>query len=387
MTAPSVSVAQELFRRPWSLRDLFFLPRRADRLEPRRAVPGHPTKARKRPRSKSSGSSIARAPREPEVPVVEKQADARVVLVVGDFLGAGLAEGLTIAFEQNPRIKVIDRTSGSSGFVRDDYYNWPQKIPEMIDAEKPAAVLVMLGANDRQQMRVGDVREPPRSENWTKEYTLRTEALAKAISDKKTPFLWVGVPAFKSSKMLSDMLAFNDIYRTAAEGVSAEFVDIWDGFVDENGAYVSTGPDMNGQPVRLRSDDGINLTRSGKRKLAFFAEKPLLKLLGETGAAGVAALTPASLPAAVPATVDIGSIKRTAPVSLRDPELDGGSELLGLVVTPKRDARSPGEKLAIEGIAPDALPGRADDFSAPRPVAPTAAQAPAAPETTTAIIP
>ena len=386
MTAPSVSVAQELFRRPWSLRDLFFLPRRADRVEPRREVPNRPTKARKRPRPKNSGSSVARVPREPEVPVIEKQADARVVLVVGDFLGAGLAEGLTVAFEQNPRIKVVDRTKGSSGFVRDDYYNWPQKIPEMIDAEKPAAVVVMLGANDRQQMRVGDVREPPRSESWTKEYTLRTGALAKAISDKKTPFIWVGVPAFKSSKMLSDMLAFNDIYRTAVEGVSAEFVDIWDGFVDENGAYVSTGPDVNGQPVRLRSDDGINLTGPGKRKLAFFAEKPLLKLLGETAATGVAALAP-SLPAAVPATVDIGSIKRTAPVSLKDPELDGGSELLGLVVTPKRDARSPGEKLVIEGIAPDALPGRADDFSAPRTVAPTAAQTPTASETTTAIIP
>jgi hypothetical protein len=59
--------------------------------------------------------------------------------------------------------------------------------------------------------------------------------------------------------------------------------------------------------------------------------------------------------------------------------------LLGLVAAPKRDARSPGEKLAIEGIAPAALPGRADDFSWPQPVAPVAGSAPAAAESTSAV--
>jgi hypothetical protein len=236
-------------------------------------------------------------------------------------------------------------------------------------------------------MKIGETAEEPLSEKWSEQYAVRTQALAAAISERKIPFVWVGVPAFKSPSMLSDMLAFNDVYRAAAEGAGAEFVDIWDGFVDENGGYVQTGPDLNGQPVRLRSNDGINLTRPGKRKLAFFAEKPLAKLLEETGAPGVATLAPASAAAPVPAAVDIGSIKRTEPVSLQDPELDGGAELLGRVVEPKRKVRSPGEKLAIEGIAPDAMPGRADDFSALPPISPPAVPLPAPVETTTAIRP
>ena len=40
------------------------------------------------------------------------------------------------------------------------------------------------------------------------------------------------------------------------------------------------GPDMNGQPVRLRGSDGISLSKAGKRKVAFYVEKPLNKLLG-----------------------------------------------------------------------------------------------------------
>lgn len=374
----STSAAQEVVQRPWTLRDLF-APRKADRIEPPAEIPQRKTRARKK---KSAPQRIAEpAPKEREAEIVEKQADARVIMVIGDFLAAGLAEGLAAAYADDPAFEVVDRTSGSSGIVRDDYFDWPKAVVELIEEEKPAAIVVMLGANDRQEMRIGEAREAPLSEAWSKQYSLRTQALAAAISERKIPFIWVGVPAFKPPKMLSDMLAFNDFYRSAAKDVGAEFVDIWDGFVDENGGYVSTGPDMNGQPVRLRSNDGINLTRAGKRKLAFFAEKPLAKLLGETDAPGVATLAPASVPALVaPPQVDIGSIKRTEPVSLRDPALDGGQELLGRVVEPKREARSPGEKLTIEGIAPDPMPGRADDFSLPPAAARDA-------ETTTAIRP
>lgn len=372
---PSSAEAQEAaVKRPWSLRNLF-MPRKADRVEPGMEVA---PKARKKPRSK-----VPRAPREPDVPVVEKLPDSRTVMVIGDFLGAGLAEGLDAAFAQNPRVRILDRTSGSSGFVRDDFHNWPETITELIDTEKPAVILVMLGANDRQQMRVDGGRETLRSDKWMAEYGARTQALAKAIAAKKVPFLWVGVPAFKYSKMLSDMLAFNDVYRAAAEGAGAEYIDIWDGFVDENGAYVSTGPDINGQPVRLRANDGINLTTPGKRKIAFYVEKPLSKLLGESTTPSVAALTPASLPKVAVPDIDIGTIDRTQPISLKDPELDGGTELLGSVAQPKRNARSPGERLVIEGVGPDASPGRADDFSWPRPLPPSSAAA----DKTTAITP
>ncbi|MER8662332.1 DUF459 domain-containing protein [Mesorhizobium sp. M1148] len=355
--------------RGWSLRDLLF-PRRSERIEPPLDVRKAKPKVKKKPR----------APVEPSAPIVEKTPDARVVLVIGDFMANGLAEGLETAFADNANIRIVERANGSSGFVRDDVYNWPEQVKSLVESERPAAVVVMLGSNDRQQMRVNDVREQPRSENWTKEYERRTEALGKALAATKVPYLWVGMPAFKTPKMTSDMLAFNDIYHSAAEKNGGEFVDVWDGFVDENGAFVSTGPDINGQAVRLRSDDGINVSKAGKRKLAFYTEKPLAKILGlaapgsvVTAAAPAAAPVEApSLPAA-PIVVD-----RTVPMLLNDPALDGGTELLGAAAAPKANPDLPGEKLILEGKAPEASPGRADDFSWP----PKAA---AATDTTTAI--
>jgi hypothetical protein len=234
-------------------------------------------------------------------------------------------------------------------------------------------------------MRVNDVREQPRSENWTKEYERRTEAFGKALASTKVPYLWVGMPAFKAPKMTSDMLAFNDIYHSAAEKNGGEFVDVWDGFVDENGAFVTTGPDINGQAVRLRSDDGINVSKAGKRKLAFYTEKPLAKILGLAAPGSVVtAAAPAgapveapSLPAA-PIVVD-----RTVPMLLNDPALDGGTELLGAAAAPKANPQLPGEKLILEGKAPEASPGRADDFSWPPKTQPPATAA-ATPDAATA---
>ncbi|MER8748863.1 DUF459 domain-containing protein [Mesorhizobium sp. M1050] len=367
------AMAQEQQDRGWSLRDLLF-PRRSERFEPPQDI----QKARPRPIVKKPRAP--RPPAEPETPVVEKAPDARAVLVVGDFMAAGLAEGLDTAFAENAGVRIVVRSNGSSGFVRDDFYNWPEQIKSLIEAEKPAAVIVMLGSNDRQQMKIGDIREPPRSENWIKEYERRADAFGKAITEAKVPFLWVGMPAFRVQKMTSDMLAFNDIYRQAAESHGGEFVDIWDGFVDENGAFVTSGPDINGQPVRLRADDGINVSKAGKRKLAFYTEKPLLKILGLTApGSAVTASAPAGAPVEAPAPAAAPIvIDRTAPMLLSDPALDGGTELLGAAPLAKANPDLPGEKLIIEGKAPNASPGRADDFSWP-PKATTAT------DTTTAI--
>jgi hypothetical protein len=347
-------------------------PRQIRRSKPRKKV------IKARPKRSSE-------PAEPEVATVEKLENARVVLVVGDFLGSGLAEGLMTAYAETPGIKVVDRTSGSSGFVRNDYFNWPAEITSIVEAEKPAAVVVMIGSNDRQQMRAGTTREEKLTVAWSREYEARATVFAAFVREKNIPLIWVGMPAFKSSSMTSDMLAFNDIYRRVAENAKGEFVDIWDGFVDENGAFVMSGPDINGQPVKLRSSDGINMTKAGKRKLAFYAEKPLSKIFGDAKAPAVGVLAPQNLPNIAIDPGVIANVDRTVPVSLTDPDLDGGSELMGVTMTPKEKAQTPGERLTIEGIAPEAAPGRADDFSGRKTLPAVASPILPADETTTAI--
>lgn len=300
--------------------------------------------------------------------VVEKKADARTVLIVGDFIGGGLAEGLGEAFADNPDIKIVSRTNGSSGFVRDDHFDWPANIGALIRDEKPAAIVVMIGANDRQAISIKGTNLTPRSPEWTAEYQRRVDNFIKTISDSHTPLVWVGQPPFMPRGMSQDILALNELYRATTEKAGGDFADVWDGFIDEDGNFTLSGFDINGETARLRANDGINITRSGKRKLAFYVEKPLRKALGGTGAKGeeLPVVTPEK-----PATKN-APVERLAPVSLRDIDNDKSGVLLGGVDNPPAAAPAAGNASGhvsgngpVQGLSASS-PGRADDFSWPR---------------------
>ena len=354
--------------------------RERTRQQPMRQAPAQivrptaPQKPRTKPRRAQSATP-------PAVPAVAKLPDAKVVLVIGDFMASGVAEGLNEMFAQDAGIRVVDRANGSSGIVREDHFNWPGEIGGILDQEKPAAMVVMLGSNDRQQMKAGDERLEPRSEGWVAEYTRRATALATAVESRGIPVIWVGMPPFRQASLTTDMLAYNDIFKAVSTAAEADYVDIWDGFVDENGAFITTGPDVNGQQARLRSSDGINLTAAGKRKIAFYADKPLRRVLGDGGGDAIGLIGPAYTPGADlrPGAEDKIRIVRTVPISLTDPELDGGTTLLG------------GEPAPSTGTAADiqmreqreagTQSGRADDFAG------KAQAAKAAPEGTASITP
>lgn len=350
------AVAQERPQRKSILELLFGSPKR-------KAVESEPAVRRtapvKRKKKRPQASAAVAKP-----VVVEKQPDAHKVLVVGDFIAGGLGDGLAEAFEATPGIAVERRTNGSSGLVRDDYYDWPAALPALISETDPAVVVVSLGANDRQQMALAGGKEKFRSENWMKDYEARVARLVALARTGGRPLLWVGMPAFQSSAMTADMTTLNTVYRANVEKAGGEFIDIWDGFVDEQGRFVTSGSDINGQQVRLRGSDGINFTKAGKRKLAFYVEKDIRRLLGEAAVgAGARQADLKDLVVAVPA--EDAEITQTPPIALTDPALDGSTALLGGAAFGKGNGKSPREKLIDNGEVADAPQGRVDDFRLP----------------------
>lgn len=297
-----------------------------------------------------------------EEPAVQKLGDARTILIVGDFLASGLGDGLTAAFETSPGVVVEARGNVSSGLVRDDYYDWPEQLPKMIDELKPAMVVVMIGANDRQQMVTNTAKEKFRTDGWFTEYRRRVLSFGKEVTGRKIPLLWVGLPAFESDSMTADAVQMNQLYRNQVESIGGEFVDIWDGFVDENGNFIVTGSDVNGQQVRLRTSDGINLTQAGRRKLAFYVEKPARRLLGTQASPDLVRLDSSNLPGL---GLPDNPVEHTVPISLSDPNLDGGAELLGARPPPMALTRSPRDLLVEQGEMTPAPPGRVDDYRLP----------------------
>lgn len=312
----------------------------------------------KRPRRKKTPSASDPAVTGAEVELA-KQPDARKVLVIGDFMASALADGLIVAFASDPGIVIEKKTNGSSGLVRNDHLDWPQTLTTDIGEVKPALVVIMLGANDRQQMLVNGKREKFQTEPWKAEYEKRVAAILDVVRQNKVPFVWTGLPAFSSPSLSADAATLNNYYRTKAEFSGGEFIDIWDGFADEDGKFIASGSDINGQPVRLRGSDGLSLTKAGKRKLAFYVEKPIRKLIGSSLPAISQLNATANDTAVVPAIVNVVTVP---PISLMDPDLDGGTELLDAAAIPKTDGTSPRDRLIEKGETVDAPDGRVDDF-------------------------
>ena len=283
------------------------------------------TKKRKKKRTTSVKKPVV---------VAVKNENAAKILVVGDFLAGGMGRELKKLYASNANVIVVNKTDPSSGLVRDDVVNWPEHVPSLIEEYKPVAIVALVGMNDRQKLWTVEGKPEKLSPEWLTEYNRRATKFASIGVSAKIPLVWVGLPPVRSGKMNADYLAFNEVYRTKIAAVGGgEYVDIWDGFTNEEGKFVSAGPDINGQIVRLRGSKGINMTRAGRAKLAFFADKALQKIgvIGNPEGfnyASLGTINPGLAQPNVPQYDPVGTGK-TVVIPLGSPALDGGDILEG----------------------------------------------------------
>ena len=318
----------------------------------------------KRTKRRKKGKKPSNIRTAPKVEIVEKKKDAKKIMVAGDFMAGGLAWGLKQAYADNPDVVIVDVSNGLSGFVRNDVKNWPVEIVAHINKFKPALVVFLAGMNDRQQMALKSGRANKLSEPWLTAYNKRTQTLAKAVQANKLPMVWTGLPPVKSRNMSSDYLIFNAIFRTQVEAINGTYVDVWDGFTNAEGHYVSAGPNISGQIKRLRSADGINMNNTGKRKLAFYVKGAIRKLTGIGTSNFLVSLPGIEDERPITPQYDPAKTGKTIVYSLASPALDGGSKLDGLegAVTDKKAKKSVSYDLVTSGQLPKTHPGRIDHY-------------------------
>jgi hypothetical protein len=381
--------------------------------------------------------SRAPAAKKPEV------APSTKILVVGDSMADWLAYGLEDALSETPELGVVRKPKNNSGLIRYENRNnapeWSQVIRDLIAAEKPQAVIMMLGMQDRQALRerpappkapttadpkqaatakpgeqkpaeqkqaaatakpgeqkpadqkpaeqqkqedaddeqTPDIAAPEakrvarpgalhefRSERWEELYAQRADETIAAMKAANIPVIWVGLPSIRGPKSTSDALYLNEIYRARADNAGVVYVDVWDGFVDDNGRFTTQGPDFEGQTRRLRTADGVHFTKAGARKLAHYVDRELRRML-------TTAALPVALP--VPEIVQPEPSKPGAPAArpLAGPVLvltnnsEDQTELLGGNANRTAAPDPVAASVLTKGEPLVAAAGRADDFSWP----------------------
>ncbi|MGN6749292.1 MAG: SGNH/GDSL hydrolase family protein [Xanthobacteraceae bacterium] len=347
------------------------------------------------------------------------------VVVIGDSIADWLAYGLDELYADQPEVGVERKIRAASGLVRyepkNETLDWSQAIKDALANEKPNAIVVMLGLNDRVAMRdknppppnakrAGesaqpanqaanqssgqpaqdkaaapvDSEAPPQAaaqaepqrpvpggsyefhtDPWAALYAKRIDDMINALKTKGVPIVWVGLPAIRGTKSTSDVGYLDELYRGRAERAGIVYVDIWDGFVDDQGRYAVQGPDFEGQIRRLRTADGVHFTKAGAVKLASYVDHELRRVMSTH-------IAPLALPApeAAPKAGTVGTRPDVGPVVPLSANEANGGDLVGAGGHTNPALSDPtAAKVLSRGDPLPAPAGRADDFSWPRPAA------------------
>ncbi len=388
LTGGPVSLAQQPPQQQRSLFQLFW------------QLPARPAVQPQQPRLRPSPAPVVRRSRAaaPVVvrddPVIPKVDVTNHIVVMGDSLANLLADGLDEALNDRPDVEVTHRTKPDSGLVRTDFYDWQKAVTDLLASDQKITIAIMMvGLNDRQPIREGDIVQEPLSPRWLELYRDRVDALATAFAAKRIPLIWVGVPPVQNARLSADLVTLNELYRERAEKAGGQYVDLWGGFVDSENRYTATGPDVSGQPTRLRLGDGVHFTKAGARKAAHFVDLVIRRIIEQAPQSNVIAL-PVAPDTGAPTAPELqpGGVERLIdqmaaglpaiglPQALQARPLAGPIQPLTGQAAPsaqpllasiteargRGDAADQLERVFGQGIAPEPVPGRIDDYRWPR---------------------
>ena len=202
--------------------------------------------------------------------------DVYQVTVYGDEFAEGLLAGLVVAFGADARLNIQRQVTPFSGIGLADFDTKVATLEKTIAAQPLNIAIVMVGEDDRMSFRGPDgKRLPTGGDAWLAEYTRRVDRLMRVFKSKNAGVYWVGLPNLARSDANELAQKMNDVIRERAYLNGYKYIDAYQGFTDENGAYSSYGPDLEGAIRLLRLRDGVNFTDAGNRKLAHFVEKEM----------------------------------------------------------------------------------------------------------------
>jgi hypothetical protein len=191
------------------------------------------------------------------------------VAVVGDSLAAGL--GVYLERVLRPTVtRVTKQGRISTGLARQDYFDWPAAMQQIMDAYDPDLVVVMTGVNDNQGLQSpgGRLETPIGTVEWPPAYEQRVEDFARIAVNRGAHVVWVGMPIVADHDRWNLFQRQNEIFqRVAARTPNMTYVDAWERFAQPDGGYSAYYRD-DGKVELIRGPDGIHFNGTGYEMVA-----------------------------------------------------------------------------------------------------------------------
>lgn len=333
------------------------------------------------------------ADNEPSAPAAPKVPKTIFVAVMGDSLAENLSPGLSDALSERPEVGLVREIRSGTGLLKESKTSWRQTTDEILARDPAVAAAVIF---------IGPTDDPPAPKKkaeaeqagptiaaaapWMEEYATKVDELALAFRQKNIPLLWVGLPPVEDAKTTAEYLQLNDLVRQRVAALGGTFIDVWEGFVNEEEGFTVQGPNIEGRVVRLRTSDGVHFTKAGARKIGHAVELELRTILAPKDQGDAMSDLGGVDPGAptVPGSsriLALGTSPRTpgailVPPAAPEKDKDKKPELnSGIIAGPEGTMPDPSaakapppvvtEEALVSGAAVPAKPGRADDFAWP----------------------
>ena len=313
-----------------------------------------------------------------EEAITEPVDDTYRILVIGDALAGGLGAGLSRMAEPEGRFEIVNRFQETSGIARPEVYDWAASLPKIMEGKEFNAVVVLLGANDRQAIREGDFRLLFNTTEWKAAYEAEIDELLYILNNAGVKVFWVAIPPMGDAKYEADMKIVAALQKQEVLSKGQVYVDLRSAFLTPDGEYTEKGPDDTGEVQRLRTRDGIAFLRVGNNRFGQLLLAEIKRVIGTAPVDAAPGVTPkVDLPSPEIAVVPLfGQENGDGTFVAFQPDEKLISELArvvaGEIIVPaiSRSDIVPGseaEKLFILGQAQPAPAGRFDDFSYTKP--------------------
>lgn len=233
----------------------------------------------------------------------DAQPDVKRVLIIGDQLAGGMGAGLIRMAESDNTIQVVNRFNESSGLARPEIYDWAAAIPKITEGKNINSAIVLMGLNDRRDIRLADKVLKFGSPEWNTLYQSRVDALLDALTAQHIQVFWMGEPPMGDPALDADMQNLTALVRDRLIAKGAGFIDLRAPFANPQGGYTDRGSDENGTDRRLREANGVTFFKMGNNRLgqiALAAVKSGGQLPNVASAVPVVPLVPAPLANAAP---------------------------------------------------------------------------------------
>lgn len=197
------------------------------------------------------------------------------VAVIGDSVANDLGRGMEALFGNKPHMRIVKETKFATGLVRTDYFDWNDTVRDFLRHNRPDAIVVVIGGNDKQPIRIGGERLDPLTRPWLAEYEKRVAHFMDNFRRSRAKVFWVGLPEVRLETLNENYRAMNAIYKREAARHRFKYISIWEKFRTKDGAYSSFGQSLEGVTRRIRKDDGMHFTEAGRLLFAAYVAKAI----------------------------------------------------------------------------------------------------------------